>query len=382
MTLQSSGKISLGNIKQEFIKMINPNPPKLSAYYGIIAGIPKSGLIKFSDFYGKSARISKTISTNALNVNTDNLFTNEERYSGAELEITISNNVFIGSYYANIPSLIIGNNNNAPKIILNNYGYIYGAAGDGNIPYGGTALRILVKNIEINNKGNIFGGGGIGGYGGYGGSGGAGYYDYLGAVEGPYFSFRSDKPYYWWDYVDGKTEIYWNGNNIYLQSGLQEIVYIDGTKYFKVDQGDTGWKYRRSISRQPSIRQYTSGGAGGAGGGIVLGRGYNNQGGSLNANAGLAGSVGGTNAGYGGNGGNSGYGGDWGSAGSSGQAGNTGGNGNNGNGYGGSAGQSGGAGGYAVHLATLPNDDIRNITWINSGNILGNIIKSISTDRS
>lgn len=178
MTLQSSGRITMGDIKQEFIRMINPNPPKLSAYYGIIAGIPLSGLIKFSDFYGKSARISKTISTNSLNVNTDNLFTNEERYSGAELEIIIPNNITIGSNYPNNPSLIIGNNNNAPKIILNNYGYIYGAAGDENISYGGTALRILAKNTEINNQGNIYGGGGIGGYGGYGGSGGAGYYNY------------------------------------------------------------------------------------------------------------------------------------------------------------------------------------------------------------
>lgn len=216
------------------------------------------------------------------------------------------------------------------------------------------------------------------------------------------FNRKSFNQYWYWDNseVYSKTDkkslspmdvVY--ANNTYYKippndQSVKEFYYMEHYEAGNPADGGTSPYYVTadinlySITSEVTLQGNTAGGSGGAGGGIVKGRGYNNQEGSLNANAGLAGSAGGDNAGYGGKGGNSGYGGDWGSAGSSGQAGDTGGNGNNGNGYGGSAGQSGGAGGYAIHLATLPNDDVRNITWINSGNILGNIVKSISTDRS
>lgn len=387
MTLQSSGKITIGDIKQEFINMINPNIPKITDYYGIVAGIPTSGLIKLSDFYGKSARISKTIIATAVNINTDNLFTEEERNSGAELEITINSNVYIGSFYPNIPSLVVGNNNKAPKIILNNYGYIYGAGGNNSINYGGTSLKILAKNTEINNQGNIYGGGGIGGYGGRGGVGGTGivYYDSWAGVR-----YNED----WDDWIvyyrhEGWLQIVWDGQRKFMQNGrgwgdTTEIDGNDGWRYYRGDyaknRNDDYHHYK--LNRKQTSSYYTEGGAGGAGGGTVIGRGYNNITGNLTYNAGQAGSAGGQNAGYGGTGGNSGNGGDWGSYGSSGLTGSNGNNGNNGSGGTGQSGQSGGAGGYAIHLATLPNDEVRNIIWINRGNILGSITKSVSTDRS
>ena len=48
--LPGSGEIKLSQIKSEFNKGNN-----LKAYYGVASGIPSSGTIKVTDFYGKSA---------------------------------------------------------------------------------------------------------------------------------------------------------------------------------------------------------------------------------------------------------------------------------------------------------------------------------------
>lgn len=50
MSLPSSGNISLNQIKAEFKKGNN-----LTSYYGVASGIPNSGPIKITDFYGKSS---------------------------------------------------------------------------------------------------------------------------------------------------------------------------------------------------------------------------------------------------------------------------------------------------------------------------------------
>jgi len=55
MTLQSSGAISLANIASEFG---GSTPHSLSEYYSAASGIPSSGTISISQFYGKSANPS------------------------------------------------------------------------------------------------------------------------------------------------------------------------------------------------------------------------------------------------------------------------------------------------------------------------------------
>ena len=55
MVLQSSGAISLYNIQTEFG---GSTPISMSEYYGAASGIPSSGAISFSNFYGKSAQSS------------------------------------------------------------------------------------------------------------------------------------------------------------------------------------------------------------------------------------------------------------------------------------------------------------------------------------
>lgn len=52
MPLQSSGPISLNDIAGEFG---GTTPHSLSEYYGVDTGVPASGIISFSDFYGTSA---------------------------------------------------------------------------------------------------------------------------------------------------------------------------------------------------------------------------------------------------------------------------------------------------------------------------------------
>lgn len=52
MVLQSSGAISLYDIQTEFG---GSTPISMSEYYGAASGIPSSGSISFSNFYGKSA---------------------------------------------------------------------------------------------------------------------------------------------------------------------------------------------------------------------------------------------------------------------------------------------------------------------------------------
>lgn len=58
MALQSSGAISLLDIANEFGGVV---PHSLSEYYGVAAGVPSSGAISFSNFYGTS---SATITLN------------------------------------------------------------------------------------------------------------------------------------------------------------------------------------------------------------------------------------------------------------------------------------------------------------------------------
>lgn len=51
MVLQSSGRITLGDVSGEFGGTV---PHKLSEYFGAATGIPGSGTIRLSNFYGKS----------------------------------------------------------------------------------------------------------------------------------------------------------------------------------------------------------------------------------------------------------------------------------------------------------------------------------------
>jgi len=64
MALQTSGAISLLNIANEFG---GSAPHSLSEYYGAASGIPSSGAISISQFYGKSAQTFHTSTAGGIN---------------------------------------------------------------------------------------------------------------------------------------------------------------------------------------------------------------------------------------------------------------------------------------------------------------------------
>ena len=62
MALQASGSISLSQIANEFN---DTAPHSLSEQYGAASGIPSSGAISFSDFYGATSTTTHTVSPKA-----------------------------------------------------------------------------------------------------------------------------------------------------------------------------------------------------------------------------------------------------------------------------------------------------------------------------
>lgn len=62
MTLQSSGTIKLSEIQTEFG---GTNPISISEYYGADTGVPSSGVIDMSDFYGTSSASPVVVAGNS-----------------------------------------------------------------------------------------------------------------------------------------------------------------------------------------------------------------------------------------------------------------------------------------------------------------------------
>jgi hypothetical protein len=84
MTLQSSGVISLSNVQTEFG---GANPIGINEYYGAAAGVPASGLISLSDFYGKSAATNQ-ITTAAIFGNSQQIGYNQAAGFGSISPVT------------------------------------------------------------------------------------------------------------------------------------------------------------------------------------------------------------------------------------------------------------------------------------------------------
>lgn len=101
MALQSSGAISLANVQTEFG---GSAPTSISEYYGADAGVPASGTISLSDFYGTSSY------TPSYLVGTGSIFT--------DFSVTT-----LGTVKYHAPSAVIGAN---PEGIQ-----YFGAASDG-----------------------------------------------------------------------------------------------------------------------------------------------------------------------------------------------------------------------------------------------------------
>jgi len=178
MTIKSSGSLSFTEITNEFG---SASSISLSKYYGLDGGIPNSGPIKFSDFYGKIINATRTIGT-TQNFNARSDFTNATIVGGYKSAATVNSNNQAVKYYITSNGIVGSNSTGSTAfdtgsfpsgstIYLVNNNYIVGAGGNGGNAnngqggVGGPALTLQVTTF-ITNNGTIGGGGGGGKAGG------------------------------------------------------------------------------------------------------------------------------------------------------------------------------------------------------------------------
>ena len=161
MPLPNSGYISLSMIAAEFKPGVAP-PYYLSQFYGVAPGVPTSGLIKFSDFYGKSNEFIFNMNTSLANPNIRQLAINAGWNQSAKLIVNINADINTINLTAGLsfPGGIRLNILAGRRVggVCGNYNY--------QVPRvdGGPAIFTRVP-VEINNLGTLSGGGGRGGRG-------------------------------------------------------------------------------------------------------------------------------------------------------------------------------------------------------------------------
>lgn len=208
MTIKTSGPLSFTEIHDEFKTLggtLNQTPYQLSEYRGLPVGmgLPQSGTIKFSDFYGKSSirfvtgdewiPISDTKINSKYNIRDCNLWDALKAMGYTDpaglYDITLPADYWLWSNSTSNGGLVIPSNMTG-DIVFRNNGIIIGKGGNAGTNAGGTIANktgkpggpaLVIQTTSgnhtiINNSGAyIAGGGGGGGTGGAGlGSGGGG----------------------------------------------------------------------------------------------------------------------------------------------------------------------------------------------------------------
>jgi hypothetical protein len=172
MALQTSGAIALSNIQSEFG---GANPISLSEYYRNGAyvppgatGIPTSGAIDISDFYGADNQFAFNITSDTANADIRALAIAAGWDEATRLIANVNAGVTL--YYG---ASLAGSFPSGVSLI--NSGNITGVGGGGGGGAGGTALNITTSDtVDITNNSGAFIAGGGGGGGGSQGGGGAG----------------------------------------------------------------------------------------------------------------------------------------------------------------------------------------------------------------
>ena len=173
MALQGSGQISLANIQTEFG---GSNPISISEYYRNGAyvtsnntGVPTSGIISLTSFYGAVKQFSFTISTNYSTPQNLATLATAAGWNGSDY-LVATNNAIISSNTTATPALTIPNSFPNGVALINN-GYIVGMGGRGGAAegnggtregYAGGAALSILRTVAITNNGTIAGGGGGG----------------------------------------------------------------------------------------------------------------------------------------------------------------------------------------------------------------------------
>lgn len=179
MALQSSGTISLSNIQTEFG---GTNPISMSEYYrggsyvtDNNTGVPTSGSIDLSDFYGTVNTFTFSITSNTENANVYTLATAAGWDGSKPLICNINSGVYVWSDTTSSAGLIISGTFSG-GLTVNNSGYIMGKGGAGGAnenvgSAGGPAISNASSNVTIvNSSGAYIAGGGGGGGSGNGGT--------------------------------------------------------------------------------------------------------------------------------------------------------------------------------------------------------------------
>ena len=185
MALQSSGNaISLSDIQTEFG---GSNPISISEYYrgGSFmtdnnTGVPTSGAIDMSDFYGTSNQFEFTISTDTQEANLSTLATAAGWNGTDPLNVTVASGVYLWSDDTAVGGLTIPSSLNGLVTITNN-GYIIGRGGNSGGNDGGPALVNNATGVTLTNASGAYIAGGGGGGLSTSGGGGAGGGDSIGS---------------------------------------------------------------------------------------------------------------------------------------------------------------------------------------------------------
>ena len=202
MALQSSGAISLANIAAEFG---GSTPHSLSEYYGVASGVPSSGTISLSNFYGTSA-ITYSAATGG-SVTTSGVYKYHIFYSSGTFSISQ-----VGTDGSGFDHLVIGGGGGAGSGCGGANGTGGGGAGGmrASIYPSGQYTTDSKRTFSVGNYSVVVGGGGSGATGtscstvsrgnnggnsyisgsgvyieGTGGGAGGDYYSYLGGTHSP-----------------------------------------------------------------------------------------------------------------------------------------------------------------------------------------------------
>lgn len=169
MAIQGSGTIKLSEIQTEFG---GNNPISMSEYYRNGAyvtsnntGVPTSGVISLSQFYGTTAQFSFTISSNYSTPQNLATLATAAGWDGNDY-LVVTNSAIISSNTTGTAALTISGSFPNGVLLINNgtivgMGGRGGGAGQNNAGAGGDAI-LVSSNVSINNAGTIAGGGGGG----------------------------------------------------------------------------------------------------------------------------------------------------------------------------------------------------------------------------
>ena len=182
MAVPASGTVSLDDIQTEFG---GTNPVSLSEYYrdgtyvtSNNTGVPTSGAVSVSEFYGAIKQFIFTITANTQEADLATLATAAGWDGVAPIAATIDSGVYLWSGNAAVAGLTIPVSITSAVTLTNN-GYIIGKGGDGNATSGaggngGPAVVNNATTVSLINSASAYIAGGGGAGGGYGGAGGAG----------------------------------------------------------------------------------------------------------------------------------------------------------------------------------------------------------------